>query len=422
MIFNSLIFDKSTFQSLNSEEIFFLRTYYFPIITHILIIEILADLKKSDHNSLTPDRVTNLSNKILQLNPTYNVPYYHLLEMNLMGHSVEMLGRPNVGGGKFVIDADGKQGVRFAQAIEEQVLYRWRDGKFDEAEELLADSWQDSINNISIKTDSLPKPDFLKKLKNVGDIATYVNSYFDLQQAQSEILQNILLVYTVPQDIATKIFYRFEQSNNALLKDFSPYALFCYRTFLTFQLSTYRGITTPRKTDILDLQYLYYLPFSTIFTSNDKFHRMFAPHLLRSNQSFIAGADLKSDLKTIVGLRNSIPAAERDNWMDQHKHMPPKNDESFTYCIWDEGVSPAYKDWNQKDQSKTPAEEKELLDRLKRFNRTQATSDQSKPFDDEDTDFIIKESWIGPDDYCPCGSGKIFRNCHLPDVKKNNTK
>ena len=419
MIFNGLVFDKSSFQSLNSEEIFFLRTYYRTVITPILIIEILADLKKGDDDSLIPDRVMDLSNKILQLNPTYNVPYYHLLKNDLMGYKVEMLGRPLVGGGKSVIDADGKRGVVFYQAIEEQVLQRWRDGNFEEAEELLADSWRDSINDTEIKTDSIPRPDFLKRSKNIGDIATCVDSYFDLPQAQLGILQNILSVYAVPQETATKIFYRFEQSEEALIKDFSPYALFCFRAGLTFQLSHDRGFTTPRKTDILDLQYLYYLPFSTIFTSNDKFHRMFTPPLLRSDQRFISGIDLKSDLKAIVELRDGVPTGERDAWMEKHRHMPPKKDDSFTYRVWDKGVRPSYRNWSHENHSRTPEEEQELLERLKRFTHAQATSDKSKPIDDEDTDFITKESWVGPNDYCPCNSGKLFKDCHLPDVKKN---
>lgn len=422
MIFNSLIFDKSTFQSLNSDEIFFLRTYYSTTITHILIIEILADLKKHNDDSSTLDRVADLSNKILQLKPNYNVSYKHLLKMNLLGYNVEMLGRPNVDGGKSVVNTDGKRGIVFQQAIEEQVLHRWRNGKFDEAEELLADLWRNSINNIEIQPDSLPRPNSLNRLKNISDIVAYVDSYFDLPQAQSEILQNILAVYTIPQETASNIFYRFEQSEKILIKDFSPYALFCYRILLTFHLSQIRGISTPRKTDIIDLQYLYYLPFSTIFTSDDKFHKMFTPPFLLSDQSFISGVDLKTDLETIVKLRASIPTSDRDAWMDKYKHIPPENNSSFTYRIWDKNVNSTYRNWTQENHSRTREEEQELLNKLKRFRKNQDKVDQSKPFNDEDTDFIIKESWIGPNDYCPCESGKLFKDCHLPDVKKNNSK
>jgi len=419
VIFNSLLFDKSTFQSLNQDEIFFLRTYYFPVISHILIIEILADLKKSGNKTTDTDRVKELSNKLLQLNPIYSGSYYQLMEMSLMGYPVEMRGRPNVPGGKQVVDPDGKKGIEFSQPVEEQILQRWRDGKFEEAEKISADSWRDSIKDNVIRPDSLPRPDFLNKLKNQDDILSHIDSYLKLPQAQTEILQNILAVFAFPQEIATQVFYRYEQAKPIQISEFAPYAFFCYRIFMLFQLSTYRGLTTPRKTDIIDLQYLYYLPFVTIFTSHDRFHKTFAPLFLRDDQQFILGNDLKSDLQSIVKLRDAVPEKERDEWMEKHKNFPPEQPDSFSYRTWKEGATPNYKDWTEEPHTRTPEEDKELLERLKRMKATGSDVDSSEAFDEEGTEFITRESWIGPDDYCPCGSGKLFKDCHLPEVKKN---
>ncbi len=419
MIFNSLLFDKSTFQSLNPDEIFFLRTYYRPVISHILVIEILADLKKYENKALNADRVRDLSNKILQLNPTYSASYYQLLEMSLLGFPVEMRGRPNVPGGKTVINPDGKKGIVFSQPIEEQILQRWRDGKFDEAEKLSADSWRDSIEDNVIKPDSLPRPDFLNELKNQDDLLSYIDSYLKIPQTQDEILHNILAVFAFPQEIATQVFYRYEQAKPILISDFAPYALYCYRIFMLFQLSIYRGITTPRQTDIIDLQYLYYLPFVTIFTSHDRFHKTFAPLFLREDQQFIIGGSLKSDLKSIVQLRDAVPEKELDNWMAKYKKFPPKQTDSITYMTWKDGATPNYKDWTEEPHKRTPEEEKELLERLKQMKGTRADVESSQVFDEEGTEFITRETWIGPDDYCPCDSGKLFKDCHLPEVKKN---
>ncbi len=419
MIFNSLIFDKSTFQSLSVDEIFFLRTYYFPTITHILIIEVLADLKKGETDALTPDRVSDFSNKILQLNPTYSIPYYDLLEMNLLGYKVEMLGRPNVGGGKNVIDKDGKTGVVFKQAVEEQILQRWRDSKFQEAEELLVDSWRDSIEDTKIDISALERPDFLKGMKKLSDITAYIDNYFKLPEAQQEILTNILATYAINPQTSSEIFYRFEQNKGQLISEFAPYALFCYRAFLTFQLSLYRGFTTPRKTDILDLQYLYYLPFTTIFSSIDKFHRMFAPPLLRGDQLYISGINLKSDLKNIVEMRDNTPTEEKEAWIEKHKHFPPSSTDSFTLQVWENGAKKSYKGWVKKDKVRDSKEAQKIVEQVKMHTSGQPISDQTTPFNDEETDFIVKESWIGPNDFCPCGSGKLFKDCHLPEVKKN---
>ncbi len=87
-MFNSIIFDKSAFESFNINEIFFLHQYYFPIVTHILTIEILADLKKDDNRD-NQDRVQQLSHKILQLKPKYTMNYQQLIELELQG-GIEM--------------------------------------------------------------------------------------------------------------------------------------------------------------------------------------------------------------------------------------------------------------------------------------------------------------------------------------------
>ncbi len=42
----SIVIDKSTFQSLSAREIISLHNYYRPTITPILVMEIMADLKK----------------------------------------------------------------------------------------------------------------------------------------------------------------------------------------------------------------------------------------------------------------------------------------------------------------------------------------------------------------------------------------
>lgn len=419
MIFNSLIFDKSTFQSLSLDEMFFLRTYYFPTITHILIVEILADLKKGGTNAITYERVSDFSNKILQLNPTYSAPYYDLLEMNLLGYKVEMLGRPNVAGGKNVTDEDGKAGVVFKQAPEEQILQRWRDSKFEEAEELMADSWRNSIDYTKIDLSRVERPDFLKGMKKLSDLTTYIDNYFKIPGAQKEILTNILSTFSIHPQTSSEIFHRFENEKAQLISEFAPYALFCYRAFLTFRLSLYRGFTTPRLTDILDLQYLYYLPFTTIFSSIDKFHKMFAPPLLRLDQHYISGIDLKSDLRIFVEMKEGLPSDEKDTWIEKHKHFPPENVDSFTWKIWDSGANKSYKDWVGTEKVVDPAADQKIVEEVKRRASGLPASDQSTSFDDEKTDFIVKETWIRPNDFCPCGSGKSFKDCHLPEVKKN---
>src|SRR3546814_13633257 len=56
-------------------------------------------------------------------------------------------------------------------------------------------------------------------------------------------------------------------------------------------------ISTERPSNINDLAYLFYLPFSMVFVSSDRLHRSCAPLFLRPDQEFLWGPDLKADLR-----------------------------------------------------------------------------------------------------------------------------
>src|SRR5712664_1058410 len=57
----------------------------------------------------------------------------------------------------------------------------------------------------------------------------------------------------------------------------------------------------------VDLAYLYYLPFCSVFTSKDNFHMQIGPLFLDPEQSFVNGIDLKEDLKRLNALYSALP-------------------------------------------------------------------------------------------------------------------
>ena len=60
-----------------------------------------------------------------------------------------------------------------------------------------------------------------------------------------------------------------------------------------------------------DVQYLYYLPFCAVFTSNDDLHKKLAPLLVRDDQSFVHGEELKADLAWLAAFWDLLTDAER---------------------------------------------------------------------------------------------------------------
>jgi hypothetical protein len=58
----------------------------------------------------------------------------------------------------------------------------------------------------------------------------------------------------------------------------------------------------------VDLAYLYYLPFCSVFTSKDNFHAQIVPLFLGPMQDFVNGIDFKEDLKKL----NALYSADSD--------------------------------------------------------------------------------------------------------------
>ena len=418
-VFNSILFDKSAFESFNIDEIFFISQYYQSVVCHILIIEILADLKKKGGNRDPKERVKQLSHKILQLQPRYIVNYHDLIQSELFGNKIEMDSRPILGKGRNVSDMNGKKGVVFEQQFEEKMLHRWRDGEFEKAEELAAAQYRFSIEDIKIDLQDYVVPEKIRSLKNFDDIIAYTDHYLENVEVQKQILTNILTLYRIESKLACEVLYKIESNQIRLISEYAPYTYFCYRVYLIFSLALAKGMITPRKTDIIDLQYFYYLPFAAIFSSEDKFHRLLYQYFIRPDQTFIQGSKIKNDMGMIVQLAHEQKELSHEDWIIRHKSYPPKIDGSFTAELWDKYVPNERRRFYNNTPREATGKDKELIERIKKLASLPEDKTIEPKSNADDKDYIIVQRWVGPEDFCPCKSGKLFKDCCLSKVKKN---
>src|SRR5438046_2679065 len=100
--------DKSTLQGLGRQELNMLRRYFFLNIPPILLVEIMADLKKSPDPAKSKEEVRNLAEKLVPACCAVNVEARQLIRGELRGYKVAMDGRPCLAGGNPVRSADGK--------------------------------------------------------------------------------------------------------------------------------------------------------------------------------------------------------------------------------------------------------------------------------------------------------------------------
>lgn len=410
-----IILDKSTLQSLSINEIIILNKYYLLNIVPVLTIEILGDLNKLSKHTLSEKKVTELANKLLPFDSGVNVHYKDSIIASLLGHDVKMDRRPIIGGGRPVLTKDGEKGIVFEETPEEKAMLRWRNGDFTEAEKILAERWRESTRGVDLEN-------FKKHLKAVYNAIPKFNTLEDLKRFlenlliqptyQTNFLTLLIYEFNLNFEIAQKIFHKWEAEGQKIIQTFSPYAFYCFSVNLFFQFGLMNNLIGTRATNRVDLEYAYYFPFCMAFGSNDKFHESISPYFLKPNQSFISGQELKSDLSAIYDKWNVLDEKGRSEWRLQFGSAPPRNPESISSMLWQKYMS------SKKDQGDIASNlSEEQNKKLAAFIRSKIDGEIGSPtskdnFNSDEADFIIRKSKIRINDFCPCGSGKQFKDCH----------
>lgn len=405
----SIILDKSTFQMLNFDEVVMLHNYYNPNITPILVMEVLGDLKKNvDSGEISPNRVIDFSKKLLPYNSVVNIFYKRLIVLDLQGKMDTADFRPIVGSVIPTKSATGLEGFRIEDSDEEKLLSRWRAGEFDKLDELIAQLWRDTttkkdlLENLKATLQLGDKENW--KLKTVEELNHFVNTLLDANENQSNIIKFIVEEFAVDAQLASEVFLRWEQFEAKKIEAFAPYAFYCCKVKLLFYFilknDLFGGV---KPTNLLDLEYLFYLPFCTVFSSNDKFHKNFVPLVIDSHQTFVVGEELKSDLKFLVDYRSTLHE-KRD--LERTRREPPHITTSLTYKLWSK-----YFDWPPK--YKRVLSEEEIAGTKAKIDEFIAANPVAGVDKIDNSDFFVKHYKLKVTDLCPCGSGKMLKDCHM---------
>lgn len=408
----SIVLDKSTFQSLSFDELFRLSCYYKHIITPVLTMEILGDLKKEAHEgkALPEDRVKDFANKLFPMETVVNLHYKVLLNGDLLGNPISFDGRPHVGIKKAVASESGMRGYLIEETEEEKSIYKWKDGNFTEADHELSALWRMSTTQEDL-LERLKKSlstDVTRKFANFHELNKFVIEIISSPATQEFLLISLLQNYDIDALTSVQIFGRWNQEGRPLIKDFAPFAFHCLKVDILFLYGLTSGLIGTRPTNRVDLEYLYYLPFGNIFTSNDKVHKNLVPLLIQDYQEFIVGTDLKEDLKNIVAFLGNLKIEERQIF----KNVPPIIDSSITFQLWKKFFNyPEKSNWNRVISES----EKEMMkEKIKEFSRA-LDGETINLKSSEDAEFVVKKSWFSKNDPCFCGSGNKVIDCCISE-------
>ena len=383
-------------------------------------MEILGDLRKSFEGSAkASERVENFAKKLLPYNSAVNIFYMELLEGDLLTGEIPIDYTPVLGNSKLVKSESGKIGFRFSETSQEKAISRWRDGRFLEAEKELAQIWRETTTEKdlleNLKESLKNKSEIEEKFNSLDEINEYLIDFLQETEQQENILIFIITEFGITAESASKILFRWSQTDKKSLKEFAPYAFHCCKVKMFFEFALRNDLVGTRSTNMLDLQYFYYLPFTKLFASNDKFQKRFAPYLIDENQEFVDGIELKKDLNNLVEYRSTL-FEKKD--IERTQTEPPRLPDSLTYKLWNK-----YFDWPPKYKRKIPPRPKEYIQENmdEMYDAKQTTTTSAKQALN-DVEFMVREFNLKPIDMCFCGSGKMFKDCHLPKDYKDDPK
>jgi len=345
MLGPTIIFDKSTLQSLTIDESCWLDNFFVSNITPLLYVETLADLEKEVKGRRTPQTPQQVVGELAVKTPSApcfpNLHHHTLFVNNLLGYPVTLANVPAIGTGQPMRSGFGV-GVHYRPFPEVEALQRWQHGEFLAVERDFAREWRRSLSSVSFEPGlALVKGIAPRRFKTLAEVKTFVDQLMD--QMDEKILHAALYLQEVPAGLADKIVVRWVESNRPPFGEFAPYAAHVLKVDLFFFLSLASDlISRDRPSNRIDVAYLYYLPFTMIFASDDKLHKKTAPLFMETGQVFVLGRELKSALGQLDTYYWGLPSEVKEQGIITMAPYPPEQCETLVTKLWDR-FSPSWR-------------------------------------------------------------------------------
>lgn len=296
----TILLDKSAFESLSHKDHLDLFTHFIRVLPLVLVVEVVADLTKNDPSAKSPEElVKRLARKFVGSGPPLHVGHGNLLRNDLYSADIVMDGRSYPFAAREVPDQGMGAGMFIDISPTNEQIMRWGYGQFGKQDELVARAWRATEIPFPIESlrDSLNSRGVsIAKVKNMEGVEEWVASTLNNPELDSCWLDWIMSKAGLPEADRVAIGSRW-LSEKKRLEEFAPYGFHCMKVDLAFISASEAKLLPDLATNVIDVQYLYYAPFCHAFVSNDRLHRRLAPIVLRPDQSFVLGEDLRTDLR-----------------------------------------------------------------------------------------------------------------------------
>jgi hypothetical protein len=384
----SLIFDKSSLESLNIHEAGLMDNFYMSTITPLFFVECLADLEKQIRGGSTPEQlVGSLADRTPDSQGNPNVHHLEILkgELSRQFNLTTVYGRVAMAHGESV-QLGEKKGIVYRKSKEQEALQRWTRREFLEVERTTAREWRRSLTQVDFGAmvkqvmHSLGPWRTPKTLGDAKQIADTVIDYMDPEW----LLRFGLDLLGVPEP-AECVVNDWVKRRRPPLREHVPYFVFMVtiNIFFCFVLPT-QLLKNVKASHQIDLAYLYYLPFCSVFTSKDNFHAEIVPLFLNPDQTFVNGTDFKEDLRKLDAHYSALPDEVLRTGLINFARTPPDDQTFLTTRLWDKYLPR----WREIRDTPKPPRDPEADKKLIEEINTLSDSPDLKPHNERDMEKI----------------------------------
>jgi hypothetical protein len=333
------LFDKSALQSLNLDESLWFENFYIAVISPLFFVETLADLSKEVAKGRTAEQVVGtIASKTPGMGSFVAVSHWHLRLANLLGYPIPMEGRVPVGRG-LRTQLAGDNATVYDLPPEMGALERWRKRDFLGVEREFAQRWRNALSSMD-PTSVYPI------LRTLGSDRVKPRDLAEARERAARMvhgdgrryktLETAFKMFGIPSELRPRILERWKDAGRPALDEFAPYAAYNLTVDLFFYLSLDAGvISSQRPSNLVDVAYLYYLPFCGIFTSGDRLHEKITPFFLSEDQEFIWAPELKQDLSRLDAHYYEFPESVKAQGIMRFAPTPPEEGDYLTTKLWD---------------------------------------------------------------------------------------
>jgi len=363
-----------------------LDNFYMSNITPLFFVECLADLEKTIRSNSTPEQlVGSLATRTPESQSYPNVHHATILRGELAGKFdlKTAHGRVMLAGGRHVQLGD-KKGIIFEHSPEAEAISRWGKREFLELERNTARQWRCALTSIDLNAMVQSVMGALgpwRKPKSLEDARKMTDTIIDNMDPEWLIRFGLNLLGAA--ETVEYVVSNWVQKRRPPLRDHLPYFVFMLTINIFFCLVLPTQLLSKVKpSHKVDLAYLYYLPFCSVFTSKDNFHADIVPLFLSPEQTFVNGSELKEDLKRLVAHYEALPEDVLKTGLIHFAAYPPDDAGLLITRLWDQYLPSWRAARDMPKPVRDPEEEKRLVEEINR----QTDSPELQPSDEQDID------------------------------------